>query len=56
MNSSWLHITVTQRGSGSGQSNLKLGDVMNMPIPVPPLNEEKHIVNRIEILFKKLSN
>ena len=56
INSSWFHFTVSHRGSGSGQSNLKLGDVMNMPIPVPPLNEEKHIVNRIEILFKKLSN
>ena len=56
INSSWFHFTVSHRGSGSGQSNLKLGDVMNMPIPVPPLNEEKHIVNRIEVLFKKLSN
>ena len=56
INQPWFHFTVSHRGSGSGQSNLKLGDVMNMPIPVPPLNEEKHIVNRIEILFKKLSN
>ena len=56
INSSWFHFTVSHRGSGSGQSNLKLGDVMNMPIPVPPLNEEKHIAIIIEILFKKLSN
>ena len=55
INSPWLHYTVSHKGSGSGQSNLKLNHVRNMLLPVPPLEEQKRIVTKIEELMTSIN-
>lgn len=55
INSPWFHYTVSHKGSGSGQSNLKLNHVRNMLLPVPPLEEQKRIVTKIEELMTSIN-
>ena len=51
INSFYFHNTVSHKGGGSAQSNLKLEHVMEMYIPLPPLEEQQRIVNKIEKLL-----
>ena len=51
INSFYFHNTVSHKGGGSAQSNLKLEHVMEMYIPLPPLEEQNRIVEKIEQLL-----
>ncbi len=51
INSFYFHNTVSHKGGGSAQSNLKLEHVMEMYIPLPPIEEQQRIVNKIEKLL-----
>lgn len=51
INSFYFHNAVSHKGGGSAQSNLKLEHVMEMYIPLPPLEEQQRIVNKIEQLL-----
>ena len=48
--------TIQQRAQGAVKntavSDLQLGIMARFPIPIPPLNEQKEIVRRVEALFK----
>ena len=41
---------------GSGMVHITKGPFMLTPIPVPPIEEQKHIVSRTEELFSELDN
>lgn len=51
INSFYFHNTVSHKGGGSAQSNLKLEHVMEMYIPLPPIEEQKRILDRLEQLL-----
>lgn len=51
MNSFYFHNTVSTKGGGSAQSNLKLEHVMEMYIPLPPIEEQQRIIDKIEQLL-----
>ena len=51
INSFYFHNTVSHKGGGSAQSNLKLEHVMEMYIPLPPIEEQQRIVDKIEELL-----
>ena len=42
----------TVRTDGVSQSNINSSKLRRMPVPTPPLTEQKEIVRRIELLFK----
>lgn len=59
--SDYLHLsfkvmkpTLAQKASGSTVKGIKLADVKALPIPFPPLAEQRRIVERVEGLFAKL--
>lgn len=56
INSHYFHYTVSHRGDGSAQSNLKLEHVREMLIPIPPIEEQQRIVNRVNELMKKIDD
>lgn len=41
-------------GEGSGQPNISREKIINMPFPLPPIEEQQRIVDKIEELFSKL--
>lgn len=41
-------------GEGSGQPNISREKIINLPFPLPPLEEQQRIVDKIEELFVKL--
>lgn len=51
INSFYFHNTVSSKGGGSAQSNLKLEHVMEMYIPLPSLEEQQRIVDKLELLL-----
>ena len=51
INSFYFHNTVSHKGGGSAQSNLKLEHVMEMYIPIPPIEEQKRIVDKLNELL-----
>lgn len=51
INSFYFHNTVSHKSGGSAQSNLKVGHVMEMYIPLPPLEEQQRIVDKLEQLL-----
>jgi type I restriction enzyme S subunit len=42
---------INENAIGSGVKHLRVGDVENLQIPIPPLEEQKEIVRRVEELF-----
>ena len=54
INSFYFWFNVSHQGGGSAQANLKLNHVLDMPIPLPPLAEQKCIVAKIEELLPKV--
>lgn len=54
INSHYFHYTVSHRGDGSAQSNLKLEHVREMLIPLPPIEEQQRIVDRVNELMEKI--
>jgi type I restriction enzyme S subunit len=54
INSFYFWYNVSHQGGGSAQANLKLNHVLDMPIPLPPLAEQKRIVAKIEELLPKV--
>jgi len=46
--------SISKKPRGVGMDNISLEDIKNIVIPLPPLNEQKRIVARIEELFTKL--
>lgn len=51
INSQEFHYTLSKKGSGSAQSNLKLEHVMEMIFKLPPLEEQKRIVRKVDSLM-----
>ena len=51
-----LFNSFSQNRRGVGMDNVSLGDIREMVFPLPPLNEQKRIVSKIEELFSKLDN
>lgn len=59
--SDYLHLAfkvmkpvLASKASGSTVKGIKLADVKALPIPLPPLAEQRRIVERVEGLFAKL--
>lgn len=54
INSFYFHNGVSRKGGGSAQSNLKLDHVMNMMVPLPPVEEQQRIVNKLDTIIPVL--
>ncbi len=54
INSSYFHYNVSHKGDGSAQSNLKLEHVREMLIPLPPIEEQQRIVEKINKIMSKI--
>ena len=52
INSTWFHDKLSNKAAGLAQANLKLDHVLNMEVPLPPLEEQEKIVKKIEKLFE----
>ena len=52
INSTWFHDKLSNKAAGLAQANLKLDHVLNMEVPLPPLEQQKKIVEKIEECFK----
>ena len=42
------------KGAGSGQSNISRKKIVTYPIPLPPLEEQKRIIAKVEALFEQI--
>ncbi|WP_044936636.1 restriction endonuclease subunit S [Pseudobutyrivibrio sp. LB2011] len=51
INTEYFHYNVSHQGGGSAQANLKMSHVLNMLVPIPPLQEQHRIVVKIEELL-----
>ena len=56
INSEYFHYTVSLQSGGSAQANLKLEHVLNMLVPLPPLKEQKRIINKLEEINKGIED
>lgn len=54
INSAYFHYDVSHKGDGSAQSNLKLEHVREMLIPLPPIEEQQRIVDKINEIMPKI--
>lgn len=54
INSAYFHYNVSHKGDGSAQSNLKLEHVREMLIPIPPIEEQRRIVDKINEVMPKI--
>lgn len=50
-NSNLFNEQITQKSSGSAQPQLSASNMQNFIIPVPPLKEQKHIVEKVDKLM-----
>ena len=55
INSYYFHYTVSHKGGGSAQSNLKLDHVMDMLIPLPPVEEQIRICEKLDKIVPMLN-
>lgn len=55
LNGFWTQYNADKQ-YGSATNYIKLGNFKEYPIPIPPLEEQQRIVDRIESLFEKLDN
>ena len=51
INSEEFHNILSSKSAGLAQANLKLDHVLDMRVPIPPLEEQIKIVNKIEEIF-----
>lgn len=51
INTEYFHYNVSHQGGGSAQANLKMSHVLNMLVPITPLQEQHRIVAKIEELL-----
>ena len=49
-----LFNSFSKNRRGSGMDNVSLGDIKQIIFPLPPLNEQKRIISKIEELFSKI--
>lgn len=60
INSNWFHKKLSSKAAGLAQANLKLSHVLTMEVPLPPLEIQNKIVNRINnmlaLVNKKIIN
>ena len=54
MNTPYISHLSEEKANGTGRMTLPLEESRRFPIPVPPLNEQKRIVAKIEELFSEL--
>ncbi len=54
INSAYFHYNISHKGDGSAQSNLKLEHVREMLIPIPPIEEQQRIVDKINEIMHKI--
>jgi len=45
--------TIVEKSKSTAQSNLFLGPIKELPIPLPPMNEQKEIVKKVNELFER---
>lgn len=48
LNSFKFHYELSHKSGGSAQANLKIGHIMEMPVVLPPLLEQKRIVEKLD--------
>ena len=53
MNSEIIFMQARERVSGIGTPDLHLIEIRDFRIPLPPIDEQKEIVRRVETLFRK---
>ena len=56
LNSPILFNSFSKNRRGVGMDNVGLGDIKEIIVPLPPLNEQKKIVSKIEELFSKIDS
>lgn len=56
MNTSYVSSLSREKANGTGRMTLPLEESRRFPVPLPPLNEQKRIVARIEELFSELDS
>lgn len=54
MNTPYIAKISQEKANGTGRMTLPLEESRNFPVPVPPLDEQKRIVAKIEELFSEL--
>jgi type I restriction enzyme, S subunit len=52
LHSSWCFDWLTRASGASAQQHLYIKDSRRMPVPIPPLLEQKEIVHRVDSFFK----
>ena len=52
LSSKYFYNVMSDKSSGAVVSNLNIDKVKSMLIPIPPLEEQKKIVEKIESLFE----
>jgi type I restriction enzyme S subunit len=55
LDSQWFRNQVEVYGRGAAQQNVGTSDISKIEIPVPPLDEQKRIVARLDLMKKKTS-
>lgn len=49
-----MSLQIEEKAIGTGVKHLRVGDVENLLIPIPPYNEQQEIVLQVESLFAKV--
>lgn len=51
-----LETLLKEKGKGLGVSNVSPSDIENLPFPLPPLNEQKRIVEKLDTILPRVKN